>query len=156
MGKIDRDILVEIVPMQEHHIPALAQLERICFSQPWSDNSLRSELSNQLSVFLVAQQHDHTVGYAGMQCVAGECYIHNVAVFPVYRGIGIGTRLVQALIDKAIRTHADFITLEVRVSNQQAISVYERLGFERAGCRKNFYALPTEDGLIMTKIFKKQ
>ncbi len=153
MGQIDIGIPIEIVPMELRHIPALAQLERLCFSQPWSENSLNSELTNQLAFFLVAQQCQNIAGYAGMQCVAGECYMYNVAVFPEYRGNGIGTKLVQALIDKAIQMDAAFITLEVRQSNRQAISVYQKLGFQKAGCRKNFYAAPTEDGFIMTKTF---
>lgn len=155
MGKIDRDVPVEMIPMELRHIPALAQLERLCFSQPWSENSLSSELTNKLSFFLVAQQCENIAGYAGMQCIVGECYMYNVAVFPEYRGRGVGTKLVQALIDRAAQMDAAFITLEVRASNRQAISVYQKLGFQKAGCRKNFYTAPTEDGLIMTKTFQK-
>ena len=85
---------IQMVPMQEKHIPALAQLERLCFSQPWTENGLRSELHNKLAVFCVAEQNGQVLGYAGMQCVMGECYINNIAVFPQFRGMGIGTRLV--------------------------------------------------------------
>ena len=80
---------IQMVPMQEKHIPALAQLERLCFSQPWTESGLRSELHNKLAVFCVAEQNGQVLGYAGMQCVMGECYINNIAVFPQFRGMGI-------------------------------------------------------------------
>ena len=147
---------IQMVPMQEKHIPALAQLERLCFSQPWTESGLRSELHNKLAVFCVAEQNGQVLGYAGMQCVMGECYINNIAVFPQFRGMGIGTRLVQMLMEQAIQRDGVFISLEVRVSNQQAISIYRKLGFHEVGRRKNFYTAPVEDGLIMTKEFKSQ
>ena len=156
MEKISMNDNIQMVPMQEQHIPALAQLERICFSQPWSENSLRSELHYKLAVFCVAEQNGQVLGYAGMQFVMGECYINNIAVFPQFRGMGIGTQLVQTLIEQAIQRNGIFISLEVRVSNQQAISIYRKLGFCEVGCRKNFYAAPVEDGLIMTKELKTQ
>ena len=156
MGKINMCSNIQIVPMEEKHIPALAQLERICFSQPWTERGLSSELGNKLAVFCVAEQNQTVLGYAGMQCVMGECYINNIAVFPQFRGRGIGTKLVQALIDDAMRQDGIFITLEVRQSNEQAIAMYEKLGFKKVGCRKNFYTNPTEDGLIMTNYLKEQ
>ena len=110
----------------------------------------------KLAVFWVAEQNGQVLGYAGMQCVMGECYINNIAVFPQFRGMGIGTRLVQMLMEQAIQRDGVFISLEVRVSNQQAISIYRKLGFHEVGCRKNFYTAPVEDGLIMTKEFKSQ
>ena len=131
-------------------------LERLCFSQPWTESGLRSELHNKLAVFCVAEQNGQVLGYAGMQCVMGECYINNIAVFPQFRGMGIGTRLVQMLMEQAMQRNGVFISLEVRVSNQQAISIYRKLGFHEVGCRKNFYTAPVEDGLIMTKEFESQ
>lgn len=156
MGKISMSSNIQIVPMEERHIPALAQLERICFSQPWSESGLRSELENKLAIFCVAELNNEVLGYAGMQCVMGECYVNNIAVFPKFRDIGIGTKLVQALIDKAAQQNGVFITLEVRKSNEQAITMYTKLGFKQVGCRKNFYTNPLEDGLIMTKDLKEQ
>lgn len=79
--KISMNADIQMVPMQEKHIPALAQLERLCFSQPWTESGLRSELHNKLAVFCVAEQNGQVLGYAGMQCVMGECYINNIAVF---------------------------------------------------------------------------
>jgi ribosomal-protein-alanine N-acetyltransferase len=148
----------KLVKMEEAHIDALAQLERICFSQPWSRQGLAEELENPLACFVVAQlEHDgsvQVVGYAGMHCVVGECYITNVAVFPEYRRQGIARKLVQYLIDYAKAQDGEFISLEVRNSNENAVALYERLGFQTAGFRKNFYSSPTEDGLIMTIKFK--
>ena len=148
----------KLVRMEEQHLDALAELEKICFSQPWSRQGLAEELQNPLACFVVAQiERDggsHAIGYAGMHCVAGECYITNVAVFPDYRRQGVAAALVQYLIDFAKKQNGEFISLEVRKSNGAAITLYERLGFEKVGVRIHFYSAPTEDGLIMTLKFK--
>ena len=140
---------IQMVPMQEKHIPALAQLERLCFSQPWTESGLRSELHNKLAVFCVAEQNGQVLGYAGMQCVMGECYINNIAVFPQFRGMGIGTRLVQMLMEQAIQRDGVFISLEVRVSNLPALGLYRKLGFEVLSVRKGYYSEPVEDAYVM-------
>ena len=86
----------------------------------------------------------------------GECYINNIAVFPQFRGMGIGTRLVQMLMEQAIQRNGVLFPWKYAFSNQQAISIYRKLGFHEVGCRKNFYTAPVEDGLIMTKEFESQ
>lgn len=146
---------IGIVPVQRKHIPALARLERLCFAEPWSENALQSALDNPLSLFFAAEQDGQTLGYAGMQCVAGECYVNNIAVFPQHRGRGVGTSLVQMLITAAQQKNSTLITMEVRPSNTQAVSLYQKLGFEQVGCRKQFYRRPTEDALIFTKYLAK-
>lgn len=146
----------ELVQMQECHLDALAELERICFSQPWSRNGLAEELQNPLACFVVAEVNGQTAGYAGMHCVAGECYIDNVAVFPQFRQMGAAFALVCHLIDYAQSQKNEFISLEVRESNRQAIHLYEKLGFQTVGSRKNFYSNPTENGFIMTLKFSKE
>ena len=103
---------IQMVPMQEKHIPALAQLERLCFSQPWTESGLRSELHNKLAVFCVAEQNGQVLCYAGMQCVMGECYSNNIAVVARVRWMWIGTRLVQMLMEQAIQRNGVFISLE--------------------------------------------
>lgn len=144
---------VKIVPMDERHTGRVAALERICFSEPWSENALREEIENPAACFLTAVEGDTVLGYAGMHTVLGESYIDNVAVFPEHRGRGIGRALVQALIDRAKEDGGVFITLEVRASNAPAIALYSALGFGRAGVRKNFYSKPKEDALILTLAF---
>ncbi len=148
----------KLVKMEEVHLDSLAELESVCFSQPWSREGLAEELENPLACFVVAQMEGENgiqvIGYAGMHCVVGECYITNVAVFPQYRRQGAAKALVQYLIDFAKGQDGEFISLEVRNSNENAIALYERLGFRTVGVRRNFYSAPTEDGRIMTIKFK--
>lgn len=139
-----------IVPMRVEHTARLAELERICFAEPWSEVALNEETENPTAYFVVAVEGDEVLGYAGMHRVLGESYIDNIAVFPQYRGKGIGRELTSALIERAGEDDGEFITLEVRVSNAAAIGLYESLGFERSGVRRRFYRNPTEDALIMT------
>ncbi|MEE1010649.1 MAG: ribosomal protein S18-alanine N-acetyltransferase [Acutalibacteraceae bacterium] len=138
--------------MNISHIPRIADLEKECFSQPWSENALADELKNESSHFLVALC-DEVMGYIGVQEICGEAYITNVAVFDKYRKLGIGRALIKAACDGANNRNCEFITLEVRESNLPAISLYESEGFEKAGIRKNFYSSPTENGVIYTKYF---
>lgn len=138
--------------MNEHHIQQIAELEKECFSEPWSENSLREELKNDNSHFLVAEA-DKVTGYIGVQEICGEAYITNVAVFKEFRKSGVGRALLRAACDGAKSRNCEFITLEVRESNHPAIVLYESEGFEKAGTRKNFYSSPTENGIIYTKYF---
>jgi ribosomal-protein-alanine N-acetyltransferase len=146
---------LKIVPMEERHLDALVRLEQACFSAPWSRAGLAAELSNLGAVFAVAELNGVTVGYAGMNCVLDECYVDNVAVFLQYRRRGIARALMQHLIAAAQERNAAFITLEARISNTGAISLYESLGFREAGRRPGFYNHPKEDALILTKYFNK-
>ena len=137
--------------MQMCHVPQVAQLETVCFSEPWSERSIASEITNPLSAWIVAVDGDRVVGYVGSQAVPPEADVMNLAVLPDYRRQGIGQRLIDLLIE---RLHADGIsslTLEVRVSNQPAISLYEKLGFAVVGRRPRYYINPREDALILRK-----
>ncbi len=143
----------EIVKMTAAHIPDVARLEIVCFSSPWSENSLAEELDNPNSHFLVAVS-DKLLGYIGVQEICGEAYITNVAVFGEHRKSGIGRALLKAACDGARSRKCEFITLEVRESNSAAIALYESERFEKAGIRKNFYSAPIENGVIYTKYFE--
>ena len=145
---------VRIVPMNADHLDEVAELERICFSTPWSRNMLAEELDNALSAFLVAlDDSGRVVGYAGLQVVLDEGYITNVAVRPECRKQGIAGKLLQVFLDFAQGNHLAFLTLEVRASNYDAIALYGSRGFRSVGRRKNYYEHPTEDAVIMTKEF---
>ena len=148
------DRKITIVPMAREHTPAIAELEKICFSEPWSENALNEELTNPDAVFFTALVGDEIAGYGGMHTPWGDCYIDNIAVFPSFRKMGAGDAIVKALCEKA-ETLGEFISLEVRASNANAISLYEKNGFVKAGVRKNFYSDPREDGLILTKTFER-
>lgn len=144
---------MNIVNMSEEHIPQLAKLEKECFSSPWSEKSLSEELENSDSHFICAVDGEKVSGYIGVQEICGEAYITNIAVFAENRGRGIGRALLKNACDGAEKRNCEFITLEVRKSNEAAISLYLSEGFEQAGIRKNFYSDPTEDGIIYTKYF---
>lgn len=147
---------VKIVPMTADHLEELEKLERICFSRPWSRKMLAEELENQCAAFLVAEDSvsGRVLGYAGLMVVADEGYITNVAVFPEYRRQGIAAQFLQVFLQFAAANHLAFLTLEVRPSNAAAIALYQGFGFEEVGRRKNYYDLPKEDALILTKYFE--
>lgn len=147
---------VKIVPMTADHLEELEKLERICFSRPWSRKMLAEELENQCAAFLVAEDSvsGRVLGYAGLMVVADEGYITNVAVFPEYRRQGIAAQILQVFLQFAEANQLAFLTLEVRPSNAAAIALYQGFGFEEVGRRKNYYDLPKEDALILTKYFE--
>ena len=144
---------VNVIPMQEDHLDELARLERICFSRPWSRQMLAEELENQCAAFLVAVESltEKVVGYAGLLVMADEGYVTNVAVFPEYRRRGVAEQLIAVFDSFAQGNHLAFLTLEVRPSNAPAIALYQSFGFEEVGRRRNYYDLPREDALILTK-----
>ncbi len=141
-----------IVPMTYDHVPQVAEIERMCFSDPWSERMLREHLDNQCAAALVAQGEDGTVlGYAGLLVVLDEGYITNVAVRPLYRRQGIAADLLTVFDRFAQGNHLAFLTLEVRSSNAPALALYEKLGYRRMGLRKHYYEHPREDAVIMTR-----
>ena len=146
---------INIVPMNADHLDELERLERICFSRPWSRKMLAEELENQCAAFLVAEEPGtrKVVGYAGVLVMADEGYITNVAVFPEYRRQGIAAQIIKVFCDFAAGNHLSFLTLEVRPTNTAAIELYRSFGFEEVGRRKNYYDLPKEDALILTRYF---
>ena len=151
---MDTKMHVRIVPMNADHLDEIAELERICFSTPWSRNMLAEELDNACSAFLVAlDDSDKVVGYAGLQVVLDEGYIANVAVRPECRRQGIAGKRLQVFLDFAQANRLAFLTLEVRASNYEAIALYGSRGFRSVGRRKNYYEHPREDAIIMTKEF---
>ena len=141
--------------MEERHLDDLVLLERICFSEPWTRVGLAAELCAPAAVFAVAEAGGKTAGYAGMHCILDECYVDNVAVFPIFRRKGCARALMKYLIDTARAGGARFISLEVRPSNTGALALYRSLGFCIMGRRKNFYDFPTEDAWILTLFFPK-
>ena len=145
---------VRIVPMKGDHLDEVAELERICFSAPWSRNMLAEELENDCAAFLAALDDEgRVVGYAGLLVVLDEGYITNVAVRPECRRQGVAKKLLQVFLDFARAHRLSFLTLEVRASNYGAIALYGAMGFRSAGRRKNYYEHPREDAIIMTKEF---
>ena len=135
--------------MKDGHVAGIAQIERLCFSDPWSETSIASELENDLSLWLVAVENGAVIGYVGSQTVLGWTDMMNVAVHPEYRRRGIGEELIRVLMELLREKKCECLTLEVRSSNAGAIGLYEKLGFREVGRRKNYYRNPKEDALIL-------
>ena len=144
--------MMEIVKMEQSHVAPIAALEKLCFSDPWSENSIAYELTSRLSYWLVAVENGEVVGYIGSQSVLGESDMMNVAVHPDHRRKGIAEALVLALAKDLKERDNVCLTLEVRVSNTPAIALYEKLGFTQVGRRPNYYRNPKEDALILKTI----
>lgn len=142
---------MEIVEMTLETAAQVAQLEAICFADPWSEKSVVSELSNPLSLWLVALDGARVAGYVGSQSVEGEADMMNVAVHQDFRRRGVGQALVNALVEKLEKRGVHSLTLEVRISNESAIGLYEKLGFAQVGLRNNYYRHPKEDAYILRK-----
>ena len=140
-----------ITKMTSAHVAQIAALEKICFSDPWSEKSVASELDNKLAYWLVAVEGDTVAGYIGSQTVMDETDMMNVAVHPDFRRRGIAEALVTGLVEYLKTVGSRCLTLEVRASNAPAIALYGKLGFAEIGRRKNYYRNPREDALILRK-----
>lgn len=144
-----------ITDVHEENIGDVHEIEMQCFSMPWTEASLRSQLKDEHHEFIAAIRGERVLGYVGMMYVLDEGYISNVAVDPEYRRQGIADALLYAL-EEISRVHElSFVTLEVRQSNAAAISLYAKHGFLPVGTRKNYYELPKEDAILMTKFLKE-
>lgn len=140
-----------IVKMNLSHVPQVAELEKLCFSDPWSEKSVASELENELAHWLVAVEGDRVAGYVGSQTVCGETDMMNVAVHLDFRRQGIAEALVKGLVADLKEMGSRCLTLEVRASNIPAQKLYEKLGFAQVGKRPKYYRNPKEDALILRK-----
>lgn len=146
---------MKITNMTAAHVSSVAELEKVCFSAPWSENSVASELNNPLALWLVAVENDRLAGYIGSQSVEGEADVMNVAVHPDFRRRGIAEELCRQLVSVLNERDVHRLTLEVRASNAPAIALYEKLGFTLVGRRPNYYRHPKEDALIMRKEWQR-
>ena len=143
--------MINILNMTENHVSAVAALERENFSAPWSENSVRSELSNPISVWLVAEKEGELIGYVGSQSVLGEADMMNLAVDSRFRRQGVAYALVCGLVEALKEKDVYSLTLEVRASNEPAKALYGKMGFVQVGRRPNYYSAPKEDALILRK-----
>ena len=146
--------MMKIELMTADHVPQIAELEKICFNDPWSEKSIASELDNRLSLWLVAMDGDRVAGYVGSQSVLGETDMMNIAAHPDFRRRGIAEELVMKLVEELKVRGNHSLMLEVRVSNDPARNLYEKLGFQQVGLRKNYYRNPKEDACILRKEFE--
>ena len=137
--------------MCPEHVAQVAELEALCFADPWSQRSVASELNNPLSLWLVALEGERLAGYVGSQTVLDETDMMNIAVHPDFRRRGLAQELITALIVALKEKGSRCLTLEVRASNAPAKGLYEKMGFQQVGLRKNYYRNPREDGCILRK-----
>lgn len=136
------------------HLDEVAQLEQICFSQPWTRAQLAEEIDNELArVFVATDDTGCVLGYGGLHYVLDEADVTNIAVFPEARRKGVAKAILNAMDAFCTENNMAFLTLEVRVSNEAAIALYTGAGFQQVGLRKRFYTRPVEDAMLLTKYY---
>jgi len=134
----------------KNDVKPIADLENICFDLPWSERSFFEEITgNKVARYAVAETGGNIIGYAGVWLVTDEGHITNVAVHPDFRRKGVAKGLVSWLIEASGREGVASYTLEVRISNKEAISLYKSLDFRECGIRREYYEDNSEDALIM-------
>ena len=138
-----------ITPMTTSTAESVAQIEKKCFTQPWSADAFMKELDNPNSITLVAV-NENVVGFINAHKIFDEVYINNIAVLKEFRRNHIAEKLLNSL-EENIKSSSSFITLEVRESNHPAQNLYSKLGYKIVGERKHFYSEPTENAILMTK-----
>ncbi|KON83354.1 alanine acetyltransferase [Rossellomorea marisflavi] len=141
---------MEIRFMTVDDVDAVMEIEEQSFTVPWSRESFISEMEeNHLSMYIVIEDEGRIAGYCGVWMVVDEAHITNVAVLPSHRGKGYGELLMRKIMEMAIESGARVMTLEARVSNVPAQSLYRKLGFQNGGIRKRYYSDNQEDALVM-------
>lgn len=129
-------------------ISGVKKIENACFSVPWSERSIESQIFTEGSVFACICENDDIVGYVCGQTVADECELYRIAVLDSYRKKGYANMLMEYFINECKNKAVKSIFLEVRSSNTPARSLYEKSGFQTIGVRKKYYSNPTEDAVI--------
>ena len=166
------DLPYLIQPMQVQDIPEVMEIERVCFSMPWSTRAYRYEIEeNRLSTYMVARvavktqadglwdrvremlsggpAHSPVIGYGGFWIVLDEAHISTIAVHPDYRGQGLGELLLAGMLQRGIYLGGEYSVLEVRASNSTAQALYEKYEYKVVGRRKAYYRDNSEDALLM-------
>lgn len=146
MPKAD-DSIVRL--MREQELEQAAELECLCFSQPWSLKLLKDSFQGPWDTFFAAERHGILCGYAILRIIAGEGEIQRIAVHPNVRRLGIGSKLMEIMDAFSSARKVGDTTLEVRAGNKGAIDLYKSYGFVEEGLRKDYYCNPTEDAVIM-------
>ena len=137
-------------------MPQVIEIEKACFSDPWSYEAMTQELALPYTAYFMALERECLAGYAGVQVILDEGYITNIAVANDFRRQGAGRKLLETLIAYCVDKGCRLVTLEVREHNIAAIRLYEGLGFRKAGLRRNFYSKPMENAWIMTLYLKEE
>ena len=141
--------MTAIREMKPEDLAWVTELERLCFSDPWSETLLAEALAQPLDRLWVAEEEGRPAGYFDQRIGAGGGELMRIAGGPGFRGRGLGRKLMEKLAETARENGAQEITLEVRASNAPAIALYKSMGFQTEAVRKGYYASPAEDALIM-------
>jgi len=152
MSKDLKNLIIE--QMKKEDLDQVVGIEEKSFSDPWSKSFFAQDIDNDSALPLVARKDGRVVGYTCLWKILDEIQISNIAVSPKLRRIGIGEMMMQKVLKMAEEKHSKRISLDVRISNLPAISLYKKFGFREAGRRKNYYRSPQEDALILEKILK--
>lgn len=150
---MENNMIIRSMTMDD--VNAVYIVEEDCFIDPWSKESIKKELKNNLARYLVAQLDDKIVGYVGVWFVVDEGHITNVAVHSDYRGKKIGDKLVKEMVELCKENNIVAMTLEVRSSNTVAQNLYRKYGFKMGGIRKEYYSDNKEDAIIMWNQLKE-
>lgn len=150
---MENNIIIRSMTIDD--VDEVYKVEEDCFVDPWSKDSIRKELKNDLARYLVAEIDDKIVGYVGVWFVVDEGHITNVAVHSDYRGKKIGDRLVKEMVELCKENNLVAMTLEVRTSNTVAQNLYRKYGFKMGGIRKEYYSDNKEDAIIMWNQLKE-
>ena len=143
----NKDIIIKTAERAD--VPSIARLEKLCFPEAWSEDMILSAMECG-TFYVAAYDNGQCIGYAGANVVLDEGQVANIAVYPEYRGKGIGRALTKAMAERCFNSGCATVTLEVRHTNTTAISLYESLGFRAVGRRKDYYRDPKADGILMT------
>ena len=148
---------IEVRRMTLEDVESVFEIEKLSFKTPWSREAFVNEVvQNQLAVYFVITLNEQVVGYGGMWTVVDELHVTNVAIAPEHRGKGFSSMIMEKLFEFATTNKFASMTLEVRTTNQVAISLYEKHGFKGYGVRKGYYQDTNEDALIMWKEFRHE
>jgi ribosomal-protein-alanine N-acetyltransferase len=150
MNAVSQHPAPRLRPMHDSDVPAVMAVELVNYPFPWTEGILRDCLRVGYSCW-VYEATDCVVGYGILSVGAGEAHILNISVHPDSQGQGLGRELMVHLLDRAREHGADTAFLEVRPSNRVAVRLYESIGFNQAGLRRDYYpaARGREDALIM-------
>jgi ribosomal-protein-alanine N-acetyltransferase len=135
--------------MRPEDVFKVSEIERLCFSVPWSLEAVRKGLENSLDTWLVLEEEGDILGYCVFRVIAGEGELLRIAVLPAYRGRGLSKKLMDQLVDFSRKKGVKSFSLEVRESNKNARSLYKTYGFEEETIRKNYYLNPCENAVMM-------
>lgn len=142
---------ITISPIQDKFIDGILNISLLSFPVTWSKDSFEKELDNKFARYVVAEMNNTVVGYGGMWIIVDEAHITNIAVHPEFRGLSIGSQILDALVNICSIEGVTAMTLEVRKSNYVAQNLYSKFGFEQEGFRKGYYEDNKEDAIIMWK-----